>query len=334
MRLYVNQLAANLSRQLKACYLIVGDEPLQLQESIDQIRKKARTDGFTEREIYHVDKSFKWHQLTNSAGTMSLFAEKKLIELFLPTGKPGRSGSAAIIDFVENIPQDVMLIIRCDEWTAANDKSKWVKSIDSVGVVLRVFLPKTAEIGGWIRNRCQSIGLKTDADAISLLSMRLEGNLLAAAQELEKLKMRFADRMITARDIAGLVADNARFDVFRLTDSLMENKPKRAIRILRSLKKNDLSPVIIHWALERETTTLCDLAFKKANRQNISTADYRKHGIWQNRQGLIQSVLNRSSLPKLEKLLVKLSDIDKNIKGRKSGDPWIAMENWMVDFVN
>ena len=237
MRLYANQLAGHLQQQLSPCYLLVGDEPLQLQEGIDQIRHKARQSGFTEKEVFHVDKSFSWHLLQSSAGNMSLFAEKRIIELFLPTGKPGRAGSAAITDFVENMPDDVMLIMRCDEWTAANDKSKWVKTLDKHGVVMRVYLPKPQDFPRWLQQRCRDIGLHVDTDVIRSLALRLEGNLLAAAQELEKLKMRFGDAALSAEQIRGMVADNARFDVFRLTDSLLEGHSKKAIRILRSLRK-------------------------------------------------------------------------------------------------
>ncbi len=332
MKLYSNQLAAQLKQKLLPVYLLVGDEPLQLQEAGDAIKSTAAAQGFSERENHLVDPKFQWHELQNSAGNMSLFATQRIIELHLPTGKPGTKGSSSIVAFVENMPPDVMLIIRCDEWNAANEKTKWVKTIIDKGAFLRVYQPKAAELPQWIRNRCQQIGLQVDNDAIGLLSLRLEGNLLAAAQELEKLKMRYADQQVTGQDVAGLVADNARFDVFRLTDALFEKQPVRAIRILRSLQKNDLSPVIIHWALERETRMLCDLAFIRAQNRNVSAADYRRFGIWQNRQASIQKVLSQQPLAHWEKCLQKLSEVDRMIKGRLTGNPWSTMEKWMITF--
>jgi len=334
MRLYSNQLKTHLKQGLLSTYLLVGDEPLQLQEAGDAIKAKAAAEGFSEREVYTVDNKFQWHELQNSAGNMSLFAAKRIIDLHLPTGKPGAKGSKGIVDFVENMPADVMLIIRCDEWTAANDKTKWVKTIIDKGAFLRVYQPKAAELPGWIQQRCQTIGLRADQDAINLLSLRLEGNLLAAAQELEKLKMRYADQPITGKDVASLVADNARFDVFRLTDALFDWQPARAIRILRSLQKNDLSPVIIHWALERENRMLCELSFIRAGNQQITAADYRRFGIWQNRQALIQRVLNQKPLSHWEQCLQRLSDIDRMIKGRLSGNPWQHMEQYMLNFTS
>ncbi|WP_395375016.1 DNA polymerase III subunit delta [Marinicella sp. W31] len=329
MRLYANQLLGHLQNELSRCYLLVGDEPLQLQEGIDQIRQKASQSGFTEKEVFHVDKSFSWYQLQSSAGNMSLFAEKRMIELFLPSGKPGRSGSAAITEFVENMPDDVMLLIRCDEWTAANDKSKWVKTIEAHGVVMRVYLPRPQEFPRWLQQRCRDIGLQVDADVIRSLALRLEGNLLAAAQELEKLKMRFGDTPLSAAQIGGLVADNARFDVFRLTDSLLEGHSKKAIRILRSLRKNDLAPTIVLWALHRETSMLVDLGSRRQLQHNLSAADYRRHGIWQNRQAGIQAVLNRLNIQRLESLLADLATLDKYAKGRLQGDFWSATERWL-----
>lgn len=332
MKLYSNQLAAQLKQQLLPVYLLVGDEPLQLQEAGDAIKAAAAVQGFSERESHLVDKSFQWHELQNSAGNMSLFATQRIIELHMPSGKPGTKGSASIVSFVEQMPTDVMLIIRCDEWNVGNEKTKWVKTVINKGAYLRVYQPKASELPNWIRQRCQSIGLQVDQDAIGLLSMRLEGNLLAAAQELEKLKMRYAEQVVTGRDVAGLVADNARFDVFRLTDSLFDKQPSRAIRILRSLEKNDVAAVVVHWALERETRMLCELAFIRSQQRNVSAADYRRMGIWQSRQPVIQKVLNSAPMAHWETSLKALSDIDRMIKGRLSGNAWLAMEKWMVHF--
>ncbi|MBL4660409.1 MAG: DNA polymerase III subunit delta [Alcanivoracaceae bacterium] len=332
MKIYANQLAAQLNNGLQACYLIVGDEPLQMQEATDAIRQKAQSEGFTEREILHVDKKFKWETLSSSMGTMSLFAEKKIIELYIPTGKPGAAGSKAITEFVAGIPVDICLLIQCEQWSAASDKTKWVKAIENAGSFMRVYMPKPHELGAWLRNRCRKIGLNIEADTITILAMRLEGNLLAADQELEKLKMRFANQVITAKDVASLVADNARFDVFRLTDALLENNLNRVLRMIRALKQDNTPIVIIHWALERQIRTLLFFAYIKEKGQRVSSTDYRKQGVWQNQQSAIQSVLNRLSARKLEQLIVSIAKLDRIIKGQTRGDAWLALEQWMVSF--
>jgi len=332
VKIYASQLETQLNNGIQPCYLIVGDEPLQLQEAADAIRQKAKSEGFTEREILHVDKQFKWETLFSSMGTMSLFAEKKIMELYLPTGKPGASGSKAITKLVENMPSDICLLIQCEQWSAANDKTKWVKTIESMGSFMRVYMPKPHEFDHWLRNRCRKIGLNVENDTITLLAMRLEGNLLAADQELEKLKMRFSNQTITARDVAGLVADNARFDVFRLTDALLENSLNRVLRMIRSLKQDNTPIVVIHWALERQIRTLLFFAYLKEKGQRVNPADYRKQGVWQNQQAAIQSVLNRLSAQRLEKLVVGIAKLDRIIKGQAQGDAWLALEQWMVSF--
>ena len=332
MKIYANQLETQLLQGLQSCYLIVGDEPLQLKEATDAIRQKAKSQGFTEREVLHVDKKFKWEMLFASMGTMSLFAEKKIMELHLPTGKPGAQGSKAIVQFVESLPLDICLIIQCEQWNAASDKTKWVKTIENKGTFMRVYMPKPQEFGQWINNRCRKIGLSVQADTISLLAMRLEGNLLAADQELEKLKMRFSNQTITAQDVAGLVADNARFDVFRLTDALLENNLSRVLRMLRALKQNNTAIVVIHWAIERQVRMLLHFAYIKSNGQRIGPADYRKQGIWQNQQAPIQSALNRLNADKLEELLAGIALLDRVIKGQASGDGWLKLEEWIVKY--
>lgn len=332
MKIYANQLDSQLAQGLQSCYLIVGDEPLQLKESTDAIRQKAQSEGFTEREVLHVDSKFKWEMLFASMGTMSLFAEKKIMEIHLPTGKPGAAGSKAITQFVENLPTDIVLMIQCEQWTAANDKTKWAKTIEANGTFMRVYMPKPAEFGQWLRQRCQKIHLNVDNDTIALLSMRLEGNLLAADQELVKLKMRFSTQSITAKDVAGLVADNARFDVFRLTDALLENNLTRVLRMLRALKQNNTAIVVIHWAIERQIRTLLHFAYIKAKGQRVSPVDYRKQGIWQNQQAQIQSGLNRLNVGKLEELLSGIAVLDRIIKGQAQGDAWLQMEQWIVDY--
>lgn len=332
MKIYANQLAGQLSHGLQSCYLIVGDEPLQVMEAVDAIRNKAKSEGFTEREVMHVDTKFKWDMLFASMGTLSLFAEKKIMELHIPSGKAGAVGSKAITKFVENIPDDICLLIQCEQWTAANDKTKWVKTIEKNGTFMRVYLPKASEFGSWLRMRCRSIGLHVENETIALLAMRLEGNLLAASQELEKLKMRFGSQNITVRDVAGLVADNARFDVFRLTDALLENQLSRVLRMTRALKQNSISIVILHWALERQTRTLLFFASIKSKGQRVSPADYRKQGIWQNQQALIQAALNRLQTQQLQELLVGMAQLDRIIKGQAKGDAWLELEKWMMRF--
>ena len=144
--------------------------------------------------------------------------------------------------------------------------------------------------------------------------------------------MRFSNQLITAKDVSGLVADNARFDVFRLTDALLENNLNRVLRMTRALKQNNTAIVVIHWALERQVRTLLHFAYIKSKGQRIGPADYRSQGIWQNQQALIQSALNRLNAKNLEELLIGMAVLDRIIKGQAKGDAWLSLEQWMVGF--
>ncbi|MCW8870865.1 MAG: DNA polymerase III subunit delta [Proteobacteria bacterium] len=332
MRLYANQFQAHIDKTLAKCYLLVGDEPLQKQEAFDAIIHKARREGFTERERHQVDAKFQWYDLQNSSANLSLFAEKRILDLHMPTGKAGQKGSKFLTEFVKNLPDDVLLIIRCDEWTMANDKTKWVKTITDEGVFMRVYQPDLSELPKWMANRCRQLNLNIDQDAIGLLAFRLEGNLLAAAQELDKLKMRFGEQRLDIQALAGLVADNARFDVFRLTDALLAGDSSRAIRVNRSLQQNDTSPVVIHWALENLTRQLAELAFIRDKQANINKSDFQRMRIWPKQQAVFQGVLNRLKLKDIEHLLQRLSEIDMAIKGRRRDNPWQAIERWLLLF--
>jgi DNA polymerase-3 subunit delta len=333
-RLSPQQLQTRLATRLDNAYLLAGEEPLQLNECADAIREQAKSSGFTEREVLHADARFDWNRLFASAGTLSLFAEKRLIEVHLPTGKPGTRGAQALTRFLEQLPQDVMLLVMAHQWQAASDKSKWVKAFENAGSFVRIYAPKPEELPAWIRQRCAAVGLRLENDALVQLAARMEGNLLAAAQEIEKLAMRFGEKVVTAPDVASLVADNARFDVFRLTDAVLAGNLYRALRVVRGLRANDLSPVVVHWALERESRTLLKLAMLRRPRP----ADYRKLGIWPSRQGLINQALSRLDESRLLKLHAQLAELDRVIKGQTGGQdeslgqPWLAIERWIKDF--
>ncbi len=335
-KLTTQQLQVQLAEGLAPCYLVAGDEPLQLQECADAIRRQAKAAGYGEREVLHADGRFDWTRLFASAGTLSLFADKRLIEVHLPDGKPGAKGARALSEFVSALPQDVLLLVMAHQWQGSSDKSKWVQAFQDCGHFIRVYAPRREEMPAWIRNRCEQVGLQVSNDALMQLAARLEGNLLAAAQEIEKLKMRFGDQTVTVQDVADQVADNARFDVFRLTDALLAGHLFRALRVLRGLRANDLSPVVVHWALERESRTLLKLAAMRRPRP----ADYRQLGIWPQRQALINQALARLDYSRLVQLHAGLAELDRVIKGQSRGQdsalgqPWLAIERWLVAFIS
>ena len=217
MQLKPPQLADHLSQHLASCYLISGDEPLIVQECADAIRAAARAADCSERQRITISGKDDWLELGHSAGSLSLFADRKLIEVQLPSGKPGTEGSKAIQEYLAGDQEDVLLIVsgRIDK---QSQKSKWYVALDQAGVVLPVWPISPAELPGWIAARMKTAGLTADNDAVTLLAERLEGNLLAASQEIEKLRLLHGEQTITAELVADTVSDNARYDAFRLVD--------------------------------------------------------------------------------------------------------------------
>lgn len=219
MRLRADQLTAQLKKQLLPVYLVSGDEPLLVQEACDAIRAGAREAGCSEREVMHVDGKFKWDQLLASSAEMSLFAERKLIELRVPSGKPGAEGSKALVQYLAQPSPDNILLIVAGKIDKASTNSKWFKTIDKAGAVTQLWPIEARELPRWLQQRCGQLGLEIDQDALLMLGDRVEGNLLAAVQEIEKLRLITKGQRITAEDISDSVADNARYNLFALIDS-------------------------------------------------------------------------------------------------------------------
>ena len=211
MRVYPEQLSAALKRQLLPVYLVSGDEPLQLQECSDLVRREARAQGCTDREVIDASPAgFNWQDILHSASSMSLFAERKLLELRLPSGKPGADGSKALCEYLDIAGGEDVLLIIAGKIDKSSTNSKWFKALDKAGAVIQVWPVEARNLPKWLRQRVSAAGMGIDDDALQLLCDRVEGNLLAAVQEVEKLKLLVSDSRITARTVLESVSDNAR----------------------------------------------------------------------------------------------------------------------------
>ena len=328
MQLKPTQLDTHLAQNLAPCYLISGDEPLLVQECADAIRRAARAGGCTERQRLHISSKDDWLELGHAAGSLSLFAERKLIEVQLPSGKPGTEGSKAIQEYLASSPDDVLLIVsgRIDK---QSQKSKWYLALDQAGVVMPIWPVSPAELPRWISDRMSSLGLTAEPDAITLLAERLEGNLLAAAQEVEKLKLLHGDHSITATMVADTVSDNARYDAFRLVDVALSGDARGAVRTLRGLKGEAVQPPVLLWAVAREVRLLADLKRDVAAGTSIDRAMQQK-GVWRNRQGLVRTALNRLSGRDLAEMQTLSFQVDGSSKGFLLGEPWSLLERLLI----
>lgn len=321
MKINVNQLSTHLQKSLAPCYLVTGDEHLLVDEALDAIRAAAREQGFTSRDLHVATTGFDWMQLRDSGANLSLFAEKRIIELRVPTGKPGRAGSQAIADFVDVTDSDLLFIVVAPKLDRNSQSAKWVKALEAKGVSIPVWPIGLRELPGWIAERMRRTGLEPDRDAVTLITDRVEGNLLAAGQEIEKLRLILGEGKVTAHDVGDAVANSSRYDVFKLVDAALAGDAKRALRILSGLRAEGIEPVIVVWALTRELRTLASLTDTVAQGADLANG-MRKNRIWQNRQALVRNCIGRHKHGDFHQLLKSASRADQAAKGQTSSDPW------------
>lgn len=326
MALSCAQLPAALERGLAPCYLIGGPEPLLVEECRDQVRATAAAAGFDERDILQVDRGFDWDRLAQAAATPSLFASRRILDLRLPTGKPGREGAKALTDWASAPDPDTLLIVSCDAWDAGARKSKWAQSLERAGVRVDIWPVKPQELPGWIEQRMRQAGLAPDREAVLLLADRLEGNLLAARQEIEKLALLKGSGAVSQADVLAAVADSARFDAFLLVERVLAGDLADGLRIVAGLKRTDVAIQMVTGALVRELRILQDFiaALQKGEEEGSAL---RRLGVWRSRQGPLRAAARRLDAASLGQAFRRLSLIDRQSKGQAGGDPWQAMDH-------
>lgn len=326
MRLYPEKLAGHLQQQLLPVYLVSGDEPLLVQECCDQIRQKAREQGCNEREIIDGDiASFNWQDILHSAASMSLFADRKLVELRLASGKPGAEGSKALCEYLDISSGEDVLLIVSGKIDKQSTNSKWYKALDKAGVTIQVWPVDAKSLPRWLQQRVQAAGMSIDSDALQLLCDRVEGNLLAAVQEVEKLKLLAADSRITTKTVTEAVSDNARYNVFEMADNALKGDASASLRMLHGLRAEGSEPPVVLWTLAREIRTLYE-AQSACDRGQSPQQALSALRVWQNRMPFMQAALARHDSNSLSLLLEQASQTDGSIKGFAGGKPWDNLE--------
>ena len=322
MRLRPEQLGRQLQKQLLPVYLVSGDEPLLVQEACAAIRARCREAGCKERVVMHIDGKFNWDQLLGAAAEISLFADNKLIELRLPSGKPGKAGSKALLDYLQGqAASDDILLIVAGKIDRASTNSKWFKSLDRAGAVIQIWPIAARELPRWLQQRVQQAGRQIDREALQLLCDRVEGNLLAAVQEVEKLCLLCSGEQISAEDINAGVADNARYNLFGLVDCALQGNAATALKMLQGLRAEGSAATVVLWALSREIRLLyqCQSDIEQGDSpQQVMQAQR----IWDKRKPLVAAGLQRHSRDALAELLHQASQTDHSIKGLAAGNPW------------
>lgn len=335
MRLYANQFDAHLQSPLMPLYLISGDEPLLVEESLAGLRAAAQAQGYTEREQYAVEPGFDWNRLAASGQSMSLFAERRLIELRMPNGRPGDAGGKTLVALAEAPPEDTVTVIITGKLESDVQRSKWVKAVDKAGAWLTLYPVGPEEMPAWLRQRMQAHGLVPGPGVVEQLAWHFEGNLLAAAQEIEKLAMEYDSKnqgQIELETIEANLSDSGRFDVFRLVDACLLGDANNVRRILQGLQSENVAPVLVNWALVREIRQLGAIARESAAGSSQSEI-FKRHRIWPKRQSLVKQGLARHNPAQWQHLLQLGAAVDRVIKGRAAAatgaawqDGWQGLE--------
>lgn len=335
MQLKPDQIERHLANldDLKPVYLIAGDEHLLVVEASDAVRRRAREVGYGERDVLDVERGYDWNEFARSCASLSLFASRKLIDLRLPNGRPEKDGSAAIIDFCARPPPDTVLLITAMTWSRAHE-TKWVEAVQDVGVFCPAWPLKLPETVQWVAARAERAGLKLASDAVDVLVARVEGNLLAATQEIDKLVLLTSNsgsQVLGAAELESLVEDSARFDVFKLADAMLQGDLARALRIAAALRaEGDQVPGLVPW-LSGQLGMMVRLASAVEAGASADQALRAERGIWQARHPIYKGALKRGRVAFWEARLADLARVEKTGKGRLPWlDPWVELERTLA----
>lgn len=321
MLLKGDQLTAHLERELRPLYVLYGDEPLLVLEAADQIRAKSRQQGYSEREVLTVLPQFDWGQLLAAGGNMSLFGDKKLIDLRIPTGKPGKDGSAALQQWCQHLSLDNMLLITLPELNWQDEKAVWFTTLVNAGVAIKLMAPPLAELPGWLAGRLRRQQQSADLESLKFIAERVEGNLLAAHQEIQKLGLLYPAGQLSAAQIHEAVLNVARYDIDGLREALLVGDLARLKRTLDGLMQEGEAPPLVLWAMSEEIRALATI------RMGIDAgkpADLmlKEAKVWGPRQMPVKKALQRLSTVALEAALKHAGQIDRLAKGIGQGNIW------------
>eukprot|EP01133_Synstelium_polycarpum_P016262 gene16262-19340_t len=328
MQLRIDALDGHVAKPLAQLYVITSDEHLLALEAADKIRRAARAQGYSERDVLTVERSFKWGELLAANQELSLFGDKKLIELRIPTGKPGKDGGAALQSYAKNLSPDNLTLITLPKLDWATQKAAWVASLQQAAVYIEIPNVERAQLPAWISQRLAAQGQSAERASIDFIAERVEGNLLAAHQEIQKLGLLHEAGKLTYEQVQDAVLNVARYDVFKLSEAMLAGDPARLVRMLEGLKGEGEALPLVLWAVSEEIRTLLKLKAGMAQGRPLG-ALLKEYRIWGPRERMMEPALRRISLPVLEAALQQAAQVDKMIKGLRAkgyaGDAWDAM---------
>jgi DNA polymerase-3 subunit delta len=317
-----DQLDSHLTRTLAPLYVVHGDEPLLAMEAADAIRAKARADGYTEREVHLVERSYDWGRLAASAAALSLFASRRLIELRIPSGKPGTDGAAAVAAYCAALQPDVLTLVTLPRLDRAGQGSAWFGALSSAGVVVNVFPVERRALPLWIGARLARQKQRASEDALAFVADCVEGNLLAAHQEIQKLGLLYPPGDLSFEQVRDAVLDVAGFEVGQLSEAMLSGDRARLARVLDGLAGEGEAPPRVLWVMADDVRAVTRVQQGLAEGRNAADL-FRESRVWgEARQRLVAAAARRIGREALHAALAQAAAVDRTVKGLAKGDPW------------
>ena len=330
MKVALKQLDRHLARELTHIYLIAGDEPLLIDEALEQVRSAARRKGFDTREVHTTDRFFRWAELEGEADNLSLFASRKLVELRLPSQRPGTEGARVLDTWAERKDPDRVVVVTVPEKLEFGSKRPaWADAIERYGVFVEIWPVGRADLPAWIQERAAAAKLELTAAAAQLIADRTEGHLLAANQEIQRLALEGAGRKLDEPDVLASVANNSRFDVYKLADAVLGGESGRAFKILAGLREEGTPPQLVNWAIVRDIELLASVEHAVRHGDNVDAALTRNR-VWRTRQVLVKQALRKFPAKRLRGLLTQAADVDAVLKGVVAAEPWTTITGLLL----
>jgi DNA polymerase-3 subunit delta len=331
LKVALRQLERHLARELAHIYLIAGDEPLLIDEALEQLRAAARRKGFDSREVHTTDRLFRWAELEGEAHNLSLFASRKIMELRLPSQRPGTEGAHVLETWAERQDPDRVIVVTVPEKLEFGSKRPaWADAIERHGIFVEIWPVARAELPAWIRERAAAAKLELTPAAVELIADRTEGHLLAANQEIQRLALEHrGGGVLDEPDVLASVANNSRFDVYKLADAVLGGEGGRAFKILAGLREEGTAPQLVSWALVRDIELLASLEHAVRHGDNVDAA-LARYRVWRSRQGLVRQALRKFSAKRLKGLLTQAADMDAALKGVVPAEPWATITGLLL----
>ena len=321
MKVAAEQLHQHLSQPPHPLYIVSGDEPLGVMESTDAIRAAARKNGFSERETFTVERTFSWQKLKASSQSLSLFSSLRIVEIHIPSGKPGIEGSKALQEYATDLPPDTLTIITLPR-IERKDQGVWFQRLEEAGVLVNIEPIRPERLPTWIAQRLKLQDQQADTETLEFIANQVEGNLLAAHQEIQKLGLLYLPGRLTIEQVRDAVLNVSRFDAFQLGDAMLAGDAARTAKVLDGLKAEGVEPVALLGLLLWLLRGALKVKTAQAQGADLMTA-FGQARIFGERQNVMRQALSRLSLKLLQATLLKAAEIDKINKGLLTGDAWL-----------